>query len=99
MKELRMDIRWAPDDPVTPLLAGIPRGQRTKIVQSIVSAALLPGGWAKLVNGTVAAHVMEAERPLSTTPEPEGRAEPAPQLAGSSQFVNALRRFGAFDDD
>ncbi len=60
-----MDIRWSVDDPVTPLLAGIPRGQRTKVVQAIVGAALLPGDWAKLLNGTVAAHVTEAERPLS----------------------------------
>ena len=99
MKALRMDIHWSADDPVTPLLAEISRAQRTKVVQAIVSAALLPGGWAKLLNGTVAAHVMEAERPLSIQPEPEGRAEPAPPWAGSSQLVNALRRFGAFDDD
>ncbi len=99
MKELRMDIRWAADDPVTPLLAGIPRGQRTKIVQAIVSAALLPGGWAKLMNGTVTANAIDADRPLSPAPEREGSAEPTPPTAGSSQFVNALRRFGAFDDD
>ena len=93
-----MDIRWAGDDPVTPLLAGIPRGQRTKVVQAIISAALLPGGWAKLVNGTVIAQVDDAE-PSPTTPDVNNPADTEPPVTGSPQFLNALRRFGALDDD
>ena len=48
------------------------------------------------MNGAVVARGAEAEPPLSHAQEPEAMAEP---VAGSSQFVNALRRFGAFDDD
>ncbi len=54
MKDFRLEVRWPAGDPVGALLAEIPAGTRSKLVRTILDAALRPGGWAQLANGQLA---------------------------------------------
>lgn len=99
---MRTDIRWNDHDPVAQLLAEIPRSQRSKIIRAILEAALLPGGWAKLVNGqlTVRGHT-ESQPTEPPSPASFPDAGPAsesevisPMNPASAQgFVAGLRQF------
>ena len=101
MKERRMEIRWPDDDPVAVLLFSIPRGQRNKVVQAILRAALLPGGWGKLVNGQLAvantsvSPGVDADSDLPAPPE--GTPEVGMSPEGTRGFMHGLQRF--LDDD
>ncbi len=98
VKDFRMELRWSAQDPVAQLLTNIPRGQRTKIVQAILNAALLPGGWAKLVQGQLA--VALPTSPVAPEPQPDSElpeSPPAPvdgmSAAGHQGFMAGLRQF------
>lgn len=104
MRDVRMEIRWAADDPVAALLGNIPRGQRTKVVQAILNAALLPGGWARIVDGDLTV------RNGGEDPTPKGSADSGGledsvsadtgmSATASRGFLASLRKFGAELDD
>ncbi len=102
MRDVRMEIRWAADDPVAALLGNIPRGQRTKVVQAILNAALLPGGWARIVDGNLTV------RNGGKDPIPQGSTDSSVlevsvdtgmSAAASRGFLAGLRKFGAELDD
>lgn len=102
---MRTDIRWPEDSPVTALLAGIPRNGRAELIRSIVEAALIPGGWARIANGRVQlATGADAERSTwNSTPQQEPDAGSPPAVAssdgmssaGRASFLEGLRQFGA----
>ena len=93
---MRTDIRWPDDAAVTRLLAGIPRSHRAHVIRSIVEAALVPGGWARLVDGAVQPST-PPEEPRNTKPvevlesAPSG---PSMSPAARSSFREALQQFG-----
>ena len=100
---MRLDLRWPDDAPVARLLAGIPRRQRAGIIRSIVEAALIPGGWARLVVDNNVQVAVGAPEPTSDVPQrPTSAAAPEPDgmsPTGRASFREALRQFGAELED
>lgn len=106
---MRTDIRWPDDAPVTQLLAGVPRSRRAVLIRSIVEAALVPGGWARIVNGQVQVQIgTDGEHPVlnpANQPVSEAGSQPTAadsdgmSSAGRASFLDGLRQFGAELDD
>ncbi len=95
---MRTDIRWEDDDPVAKLLSGIPRTQRSKLIRSIVTAALIPGGWATLAGSNVAVASSATEQTTSLVETtPEDTPEVGMSQEGTRGFMHGLQRF--LDDD
>lgn len=69
---MRTDIRWDDHDPVAQLLRDIPRQQRSRLIRAIVTAALIPGGWAQ----------MTQDGRLTGTPAPLATSEPHTMASG-----------------
>lgn len=90
---MRTDIRWPDQSPVAQLLADIPQKQRARLIRSIVEAALVPGGWAKIVQGQL--HIAS----LPPTPPPAAVSSPVEPVVsplspqGARGFVAGLRQF------
>ena len=85
---LRMEVTIAADDPLTTILAGIAPGSRAKIVRAILSAALLPGGWARIVGDRVMVATVDNAR---TSPsQPTAQAQKA--------TLGLFKQLGALDD-
>lgn len=79
---MRTDIRWAEHDPVTQLLKRIPSAQRAHLIRSIVTAALIPGGWAQLQqDGRMVVNV-------TSTPPADGQATMPPEPSKNEEAVN-----------
>ena len=88
-KALRMEVTFAADDPLSPILTGLAPGSRAKVVRAILSAALLPGGWARIVGDRVSA--VTGESTPASPPPPTAQAQKA--------TLGLLKQFGALDDD
>ncbi|MDA8206396.1 MAG: hypothetical protein M0Z36_10025 [Thermaerobacter sp.] len=85
---MRLDIRIPDGDPLAAILSEVPGGARGKVARAILSAALLPGGWARIVGDRLTVAGMENS--------------PASSLASAQAqraTLGLLRQLGAFDDD
>ena len=70
MADIRIDIRLAERDVLHSVFAGVPAGTRSRIVRTILEAALVPGGWAKLADGHVYLAALSASTPLESNAPP-----------------------------
>ena len=86
---MRVDIRIPDDDPLAAVVTEIPAGARGKVARTILSAALLPGGWARIAGD----HVMVAAR------ESAPASPPPPTAQAQKATLGLLKQFGALDDD
>ena len=99
---MRIEIKIPDNDPLAAVLSAFPSRHRARMIRLILSAALLPGGWAKLAAHPVAGRLVEAieaeaAHPVETPPV----TDDAPLIGGMSPsgargFLAGLRQFGAF---
>ena len=89
---MRIDLRIPDDSPLARVLSDLPAGSRAKVLRTIAEAALVPGGWAKIVQGQVE---------IQGVREPSGASAPPrkPSMDAQQAALGLLRKFGAFDDD
>lgn len=98
MPERRVELRLTPDDPLWPLFSALPGRQRNALARAILEAALLPGGWAKLVQGQLAIALPSDSAASKPQPNPEPSASSPPLIEGMSAaghqgFMEGLRQF------
>ena len=107
MRECRIELRVKESDPLWSILGALPGRQRNTLARSLIEAAILPGGWARIVQGQlVVNHEEEKIVPsdvADTTDSPpleEAEADPTGMSAAASRgFLAGLRKFGAELDD
>ncbi len=107
MRECRIELRVKDSDPLWSILGVLPGRQRNTLARSLLEAALLPGGWAQIMQGQLT--VRQEEGTLipgdrDNTVEPpsfkETEADPTGMSAAATRgFLAGLRKFGADMDD
>ena len=101
---MRIEIKIPDNDPLAAILSGLPTRHRAPMIRLILSAALLPGGWAKLAAHPAIEHSNAVDAPEAAHPvEAPPVTDDAPLVGGMSPsgargFLAGLRQFGALDD-
>ena len=97
-----MEIKIPDTDPLAAVLAAFPSRRRARMIRLILTAALLPGGWAKLAAHPAIEHLVE-EAETAHPVEAPPVTDDAPLVGGMSPsgargFLAGLRQFGALED-
>lgn len=102
MAECRIELRVRATDPLWAVFGSLPGRQRNALARALLEAAVLPGGWARLVESEAGTDFVASTLGAPLAPEPDPAPDPPPSTgmsaAGTQGFLAGLRQFGALTE-